>query len=154
MHSFTSTTKGLMHRMPANFPHVSLALNKPFPSPELALPYHRTGQEAGWGGQQVFISKAHMGKLHKKGKKGPPKHEKEAFILQGGGGPRPTLPLDGKHLQSPRQHGALWPSANTQTQNLVHSGIRARHLYPAPGCSLFSKLVPTQPPDCKIQLSL
>lgn len=64
--------------MPANFPWVSLAMNKSLLSPELGLSYCRTKQKAGWGGQQVLFLKHIWESAIKQrrgagGREGPPK---------------------------------------------------------------------------------
>lgn len=135
--------------MPANFPRVSLARDKPLPSPELALSYCRTRGEAGWGGQQVLFLKHIWESSIKRGGKST-KPEKEVFILQAG--LSPALPLDGKHFQRvPRQHRALWPtaleSAKARTQNLAHSGVRTQHLYQP-------QAAPFSPDLCQLSLLL
>lgn len=133
--------------MPANFPWVSLAMNKSLLSPELGLSYCRTKQKAGWGGQQVLFLK-HIWESSIKRRRGQgggkvhQNHEKVAFTLQVRS-PCPALYLDEKHFQRvPQQHHTLQltavESANAQTQNLVHFGIRIQHLHPAPGGSLLS----------------
>lgn len=86
-----------------------------------------------------------MGELHKKWPVGgeSTKHEKEAFILQVGLPVLLSLWTESISKEIPPQHPTLltaFESANAQTQNLVHSGVRTRHLHPALGCSLSPNL--------------
>lgn len=56
----------------------------PAPQPSAGLTISEDKEESCLGWAAGFLSKVHMGKLHKKKGKRSTKHEKEAFILQVG----------------------------------------------------------------------
>lgn len=148
-----------LHTTPANFPPVSLAPDKPPPSPPLGL--WKARREAGGGGQRVLLFLKHIWESFiKKGGKGPQNMKKRHSFFKWGSlsrshSGRKALPRS--NLPPTSSIELYDESANAPARNLVHSGCRTQRLHPAQGCSLSPDLCQTasylentaKPPTCQ-----
>lgn len=151
--------KGFRYTLCQQTFHRFLSTGQTFPSPELGLSCCRTRRKAGWGGQQVLFLKHIWESSIKRvgaggGRGGSPQNLRKKYSFFKRGSPLLSLWTEAFPKRPPAASCFMADSFRTcKGPNSKPGAFWSQNpaFLSAPGGSLFSQPVPTQPPACKIQ---